>query len=463
MTEYSLDEVLSPSSIAVIGASRDPASVGQGVLKSLVNGCFKESGFCRPFKGKVYPVNPKADEILGLKCFASIKDISGQVDLAIVCVPASVVSVVACECGEKGVKGIIVLSAGFAELGEEGKKRQDELVGVCNEKGMTLIGPNCLGFLRPPAALNASFAFSAPAAGSVAFITQSGALADSVIDWAIKERYAFSAILSAGNAAETGVAEFVEWAAQDPFTKVITAYVEGVEDGRKLMRAVRNATQTKPVVILKAGRAASDLAAVASHTGSMAGSYAVFEAAMKQSGAVCADSVEEMFDLAKALAEQPALKENAVVIVTNGGGAGVLCADYCAQYGVNLVALKPETIARLDATGKMHSAYSRRNPLDLVGDALAERYKAAVEVLLDESYVHGLIVVQTLQTMTQSMDDASLLIAARKRHPEKPIVSVFMGGKFSAEAINHLEANNIPDFNDPKKAAKAMAALAGLL
>ncbi|NYZ74974.1 CoA-binding protein [Candidatus Micrarchaeota archaeon] len=458
-----LDEILAPKSIAVIGASRDPASVGQGVLKSLVLGCFMESGFCKPFKGKVFPVNPKADEILGLKCYPSIKSIPEDVDLAVVCVPAPIVSAVAKECVEKKVKGIVVISAGFAELGAEGKARQDELLKTCRDAGIRLIGPNCLGFLRPPAEVNASFALSSPPAGGVAFITQSGAIADSVIDWAIRERYAFSAIISVGNAADLGIADFVEWAARDSATKVITLYVEGVSDGRRLMQAIRSASRTKPVVILKAGRTASGLEAVASHTGSMAGSFQVFSAAMKQAGAVVADSIEEMFDLAKALAEQPRLKQNAVAIITNGGGAGVLCADYCAQYGLNLVALKPETIAKLDASGKMHAAYSRRNPLDIVGDALADRYKAAVEILLDESYVYGLIVVQTLQTMTQSVADASLLIEAQKKHPEKPIVSVFMGGKFSAEAVSLLESNNVPDFNDPKKAAMAMAVLAGLL
>ena len=458
----SVDEVLSPKSIAVIGASRDPASVGQGVLKSLVLGCFMESGFCKPFKGKVFPVNPKADEILGLKCFPSVKTIPEEVDLAVICVPAPIVNSIARECVEKKVKGILVISAGFAELGAEGKARQDELLKICRTAGIRLVGPNCLGFLRPPAEINASFALSSPPAGCVAFITQSGAIADSVIDWAIKERYAFSAIISVGNAADLGVADFIDWAVRDPATKVITLYIEGVADGRRLFNAVREASRTKPIVVLKAGRTASGLEAVASHTGSMAGSFQVFSAAMKQAGAVCADSIEEMFDFAKALSEQPKLKQNAVAIITNGGGAGVLCADYCAQYGLNLVQLAPETIAKLDATGKMHAAYSRRNPLDLVGDALADRYKTAVEILLDEPYIHGLIVIQTLQTMTQSVADASLLIEAQKKHVEKPVVSVFMGGKFSAEAVSLLESNNVPDFNDPKKAAMAMAVLAGL-
>jgi acetyltransferase len=452
-----------PKSVAVVGASRDPSSVGYGLLKSLATGCFMDSGYCRPFKGKIFPVNPHATELMGFKCFPSLKEVPDEIDLAIIVVPARIVPQVAREAGEKGVKALLVVAAGFAEAGEAGAALQQELVDACRKYGMRLVGPNSLGLLRPPASLNASFAVSSPPAGDVAFISQSGALADSVIDWAIKERYSFSAIASVGNSADLNASDFVEWAAQDSFTKVITLYLEGIADGRRFMRVCAKAAKKKPVLLLKAGRNAVGVKAVTSHTASIAGDYSVWKGAMKQAGVIMVDCLEDLFDLAKVLAEQPKPKTNSFAIITNGGGAGALCADYCNEFGVNLAELKPSTIAKLEATGLMHSAWSKRNPVDLIGDALPDRYKAAVEILLSEPYISGLIVIQTLQTMTNSVEDARVIVQARKKHPDKPIVSVFMGGKFSEKGISLLHENKLPDFNDPKKAARAAAALAGTL
>ena len=450
--------LLEPRNVAVIGASRDPESVGHGVLLSLLQGCMLGNA-CKPFKGRIFPVNPNADEILGVKCFSSVKDVPGEVDCAVIAVPAAIVPRVARECCEKKVKALVVISAGFGEIGNRELER--EVAGIAREGGARLLGPNCLGVLRPSKNYNASFAPAAPPAGDVAFVTQSGALADSEIDVALKERYSFSAIVSLGNSADLDAADFVEWLGEDAETKSIALYLEGVRDGRKLLKAIKECG--KPVVFLKGGRSAEGSQAAASHTGSLAGAPKVFDAALKQAGAVNAESFEELFDAAKALAQQPRLKQNSVVVVTNGGGAGVLCVDYCKQFGVELAELKASTIERLDKGGKMHSAYSRRNPLDLVGDALPERYEAALNVLLQEDYVHGLIVVQTLQTMTNPLEDARIVVEARKRFPQKPAVCVFMGGKFTKQSVDFLRKNGVPDFNDPRKAVRVMAALAGVL
>ncbi len=354
---------------------------------------------------------------------------------------------------------MIVVSAGFAEVGDAGKKLQAEIVEIANKNNIALLGPNCLGLIRPSKALNASFAPTMPPAGNVAFITQSGALADSIIDWSVEQRYGFSTLISIGNRAQLDTPDYLEWLENDDETKAIAIYSEGIRNGKRFVEVASRVNIKKPIIILKAGKSATGMNAISSHTGNLAGEYRVYEAAFRKAGLHIARNVEELFDLAKALADLPKCRENAVAIVTNGGGAGVLCADHCEKYGVELVKLKKQTIDKLDASGKMHSAYSRSNPLDLIGDALPERYEAAVEILLQEDYIHGLIVIQTLQTMTDPEQDARIIVDAKKRHKNKPIICAYMGGQFSRKSRDVLEFNGIPDFNEVEKAARAMKAL----
>jgi acetyltransferase len=454
-----LNKIFNPRTVALIGASRDVNSVGYGILKNLIKGCVFESEFCRAFKGRIYPVNPNAEEILGKRCYSSIKDIEDEIDLAIIVTPAKIVHSIVKECIQKKAGGIIIISAGFAELKGEGKKLQDKIVEDLRKAKIPLIGPNCLGIVRPSANLNASFAPSMPPVGNIAFVSQSGAIADSIIDWAIERRYGFSTLISYGNRADLDVYDFLEWLEKDPETKAIALYIEGIDDGKRFIEIASKVSKKKPIIALKAGRTEKGSKAISSHTGSLAGSYDVYKAAFKQSGVVIAETIEDLFDLAKALANQPVCKENGVAIVTNGGGCGVLCADYCSELGVNLVELKKSTITKLEKTGQMHPAYSKRNPLDIVGDALPERYGAAINNLLAEDYIHGLIVIQTLQTMTNPQEDARIIIDAYKKYPNKPIICVYMGGRFSARGRRMLEAEGIPDFNDLRKAARAMFAL----
>lgn len=457
--QQGLEKLFNPQSIAVIGASRDQRSVGYGVLKSLVRGCVLSSDFCKAFKGKVYAVNPNADFILGVRCYPNLKKIEGSVDLAVICVPAAIVPSVMNDCAKAGVPFAVIVSAGFAELGEKGKKLQDDVLKIAAKAGIRVVGPNCLGIIRPCNNVNASFAPTMPPDGAVGFITQSGALADSIIDWAVQERYGLSAVISYGNQADLDLPDFMEFLAEDQNTKAIAVYLEGVKDGRKFMETAKKVTKKKPVIVLKAGRTDAGSRAVSSHTGTLAGSYRIYEAAFRQCGIEIANTIEELFDLAKVLAYQPVCRENAVGIITNGGGCGVLCADACDSLGVNVVELKPSTIAKLDKSGKMHPAYSRRNPLDLVGDALPERYAAAVNTLLEESYIHGLIVIQTLQTMTDPKEDAREIIEAAKKFPQKPVICTYMGGLYSKQGGRLLESNNIPDLNDVSKSARTMLAL----
>jgi len=360
---------------------------------------------------------------------------------------------------EKKVKAIIVVSAGFAELGKEGKELQDKIAEIAKKAKIPLLGPNCLGVIRPSSNMNASFAPSMPPQGNIAFISQSGALADSIIDWAIEARYGFSTVVSYGNKADLNVVDFLEYFSQDEETKAITLYVEGIDNGKEFIEVAKKVSKIKPIIALKAGRSNQGRKAITTHTGSLAGSYKVYEAAFKQAGVIMADNVEEMFDLAKALAYQPPCKGNNIAIISNAGGPAVLTTDYCNDFGINLPELKQSTINKLEKSGVMHKAFSRRNPLDIIGDALPERYKIAVDTLLGESYIDGLLVIQTLQTMTDPEEDANVIIEAHKKYPNKPIVSTYMGGHFIDKGSKMLEQNNIPDYNDPKKSVRAMKAL----
>ncbi|HZX44807.1 MAG TPA: CoA-binding protein [Candidatus Nanoarchaeia archaeon] len=454
-----LNDLFNPKSVAVIGASRDTKSAGYGILKNLVEGSFLKCRYGKPFGGKVYAINPNADEILGKNCFPSIARISEPIDLAIIALPVKIVEKEVDNCIKKKVKSIILISTGFAEIGKEGKAIQDRIAGKLKKRKIDLLGPNCLGIIRTSTHLNATFAPSMPPPGKIAFISQSGALANSVIDWAIEERYGFSSIVSIGNQADKDIPDFIEYFARDEETKVITLYIEGLKDGKKFLNIAKKAK--KPIIAIKSGKTAHGKSAVSSHTGSLAGDYEVYQAAFKQAGVILAESVEEMFDIAKALASQPIPTKNAIAIVTNGGGPGVLCADYCSENGVNLITLEKNTIKELESSNLMHPAFSRSNPLDIVGDALPERYKFAINTLLSKDYIAGLIIIQTLQTMTDSAENARAIVEASKKYPDKPIICTYIGGKFSRQSIIYLEANSVPDYNDVRKSAKVMAALVG--
>ena len=453
-----LEQFFNPKSIAVIGASRNKSSAGQGIVKSLLNGGVFKSKTNKPFKGKIYPINPNTHQVLGIKCYKSVLDVNGKIDLAVIVVPAKIVPFVMQQCAQKKIKAAIIISAGFSEIGEAGKILQNQVLHIARKNKIRIIGPNCLGLIRPSFSLNASFGPCMPKPGKVAFFSQSGALIDSVIDWSLEQNYGFSSIVSLGNKADITVTDLLLWAEQDKNTKSIALYLEGLKDGKKFMKIAKKVSKTKPIVVLKAGRSKTGIKAVSSHTGSLAGSYEIYKAAFRQCGVHNAHNIDELFEMADALACQPPCKNN-IAIITNGGGAGVLCADYCDELGIKLAKLNNTTLTKLDKSGKMHPAYSRRNPLDLVGDALHDRYDVAIDTVLQQKNVHGLIVIQTLQTMTQPVLDAKAVLKARKKYPAKPIITSYMGGKFTRKSVELLEANHVPDFNVPYKAANAMKAL----
>lgn len=452
--ELNLDKLLNPKSIAVVGASEEKDSVGRGIVESLLKGSVFPSKYAKPFKGKVYAVNPHHSHVMGLKSYASVTGIRENVDLAVIAVPARAVPQAMRECGVKGIPAAAIISAGLAETGNTAL--QDEVNGIALEYGITTLGPNTVG-LMVPGVFNASFALSVPRPGNVAFITQSGALADSVIDWALEELFPFRAIVGLGNKMMLDESHFIKRFSDDRETKVIALYLEGVKNGREFLSSLRYAqSRGKSVVVLKGGVGESGAKAAQTHTASLAGSEPVFEGALKQGNAIQAHSLEELFEVSKALSLQPKAKKNSIAIITNGGGAGVLCADECEKLGVGLAKLSPALVKKLNPF--MHAAWSKANPIDLVGDALPGRYAKALSAVLSDDGIGGAIVIQTLQTMTKPLEDARAVVKAARAHG-KPVVAVFMGGEFTRESVRVLNGSGVPNYDDPAKAARAMASL----
>ncbi len=436
-------EIFNPKTIAVIGATEREKSVGRGLIKNLSSS-----------ESEVYLVNPSTDTVFNRKSYSKITEIDQRIDLAIIAIPKEHVPDAVEDCIRAKVRALIIISAGFAETGEEGREAQDRIAKSLKEANIPFVGPNCLGILRPPVSLNASFAPGSPQKGDIALISQSGALIDSIIDGSKDKHYGFSFIVSVGNAAGLSLVDYIKMADEDDNTKVITLYIEGVSDGRELFETLKETT--KPVVVIKAGKVARSKKAISSHTGSMAGEYEIFSAALRQAGAIEADSLEELFDIAKTIAWQQKLEGN-IGVVTNGGGAGVLLTDSLYNHGVSLANLSAATKRKIEP--EMHPDYSKANPLDIVGDALPDRYEAACRGLLEQDDVFGLVVIQTLQIMTEPVENAKILIDLHKEF-NKPIITVFMGaGEKTKEAIKLLEDYGIPNFSDPSRVAKPLQAL----
>lgn len=452
-----LKPLFEPKSVAVIGASRDEKSVGYGILANLVHGGVFQTRHNEPFRGDIYPINPNADEILNVACYKSILDVKNKIDLAVIAVKAKIVPAVMKECAQKKVKAVIIISSGFAEFDNDGKKLQEEITGIAKTNDIAVLGPNCLGIINTDISLNASFAPATPPKGEISFISQSGALADSIIDWALWKNYGFAKIISYGNAADIDLPDLIEYLNEDRQTKAIAMYVESIADGRRFMKMAKNCK--KPLVVMKAGKTDFGVKAALSHTGNIATSYEVYKAAFTQSGVHIVDNVDELFEAAQAMAYQPKLKGKGIGIVTNGGGCGVITADSCIEHGLELANLSIDTLKELDNSGKMHPAYSHRNPLDIVGDALHDRYEVAINALLKQKDINGLIVVETLQTMTEPLENAKVILAAKEKFKNKPVIAVFMGGKFTRMGKLFLEAHKVPVYAYPSKAVLTMKAL----
>jgi len=450
-----LNKIFNPKSIAVIGATPRKNSVGQGLFKNILE--------YQTFRKEVeiYPVNPNRKKVLGKKSFPSILNIKEAVDLAIIAVPAVIVPKIIKECCQKKVEGIIVISAGFAETGKEGKILQDEILNRVRKAKIPMIGPNVLGIIRPSIELNTSFTPAIPQKGEIAIVSQSGALIDSIIDRNPLENYGFSTIISSGNEADLETSDFLEWLKLDSQTKVIALYIEEIKDGRKFLKIAKEVSKIKPIVAIKAGKLKTGAKAISSHTGALAGSYEIYKAVFRKAGILEVETIEELLNIAKALAWQPRCK-NGIGIVTNGGGCGIVMADHCEDLGIKLKELKKETIKKIEKSGFMNPAWSKRNPVDILGDASPQRFKIAVEALLEQKDIYGLLIIETLQIMTKPVENGKIIIRAAKKYPQKPIICCFLGGKLTAPGIKLLEINRIPNFSELREGALAMKALINL-
>ncbi len=447
-----LDKIFCPSTIAVVGASGRPDSVGHAVLKNILNG---------NFTGTIYPVNLKAKSVCGVRAYPTISEIPDAVDLAVVIVPAPLVPAVAAEAARQGVKGLIVISAGFRESGENGARIEAELLSICHDADIRLVGPNCLGVINTDVkvGLNASFARRKANPGNIAFISQSGALCTAVLDFAAKKNIGFSKFISVGNKADIGELALIRYLHEDPETKVIMMYVEELRHGFEFVETVREITggdNPTPILAIKSGRTSEGAAAASSHTGSLAGSETVYNALFQQSGIFRAQTVEELFDYAVAFGSQPLPRSNRIAIVTNAGGPGIMATDVTVHSGLKLAKFEEETTevlkSHLPTTANIH------NPVDVIGDAGSERYRAALEAVLDDENVDGVIFILTPQSMTE-IEKTAEIIPALARRSQKPVVASFMGLLDVSKGADILEKNGIPHYHFPETAARTMSAL----
>ena len=443
-----LDYFFRPKGIAVIGASNDPLKLGYEVFKNL-----------KKYKaGNVYPVNVKDEIVQGVKAYKNVKDISDEVDLAVVVVPKRFVKQTIIDCGEKGVRGIVLITAGFGEVGEEGKREERELVEIAHKYGMRLVGPNCVGIMNTLDDMNATFVMDAKK-GDIAFISQSGALGAGIIYKTIKEGIGFSKFVSIGNMADIDFSEFMEYLADTEEDKAIALYVEGLKDGRKFMEVAKRVTKKKPVIVLKAGKSESGARAASSHTGSLAGSWKIYEAAFKQSGVIVADTIDDMLSMARAFT-QPLPKGMRVAIMTNAGGPGVLTADAIDRKGLKLANLKESTIEELRSFLPPMAAV--KNPVDMIASARGEDYYRTAKVLLEDPNVDMLIsicVVPTFAGMTPTEHAEGVIRAVKEVNNGKPVLGLFMAGYVSEKAKELLEADGIPSYERPEDVAAGAYAL----
>lgn len=441
--------LLTPLSIAVVGASSEPGKVGHEIFKNLQT---------QGFTGKLFPVNVKHPEILGVKAYPSVKDLPETPDLVVVVTPAATVAGVMEECGAKGVKTVIVISAGFGEIGtDEGRAKEKELAELAKKHGITLVGPNCLGVLRPAMGMNASFAKEVPPRGSIALLSQSGALAVAILDQANTLGMGYSLVVSMGNKAMMDECDFLQMCAEDDETKVIGLYLESIVDGRRFIAEANKLRGKKRIVLIKSGTTEHGKKAVSSHTGALAGSDAAITAACEAAGILRAETMEEFLGLLRVLSMQPPLLSPRVAVITNAGGPGILATDEAEKRGLDLSALTEKRGSELKP--KLPAAASVHNPIDVLGDALADRYTAALEAACSDEGIDGLCVLLTPQIMTPPKEIAEAIIAAKKKRPLMPIVTSFVGSDTVGDAIAKLHAADIPSFSTPEGAVRMLAAL----
>lgn len=440
---HPLDFFFHPKHVAVIGASEKALSVGRTLVWNLISS---------PFGGAVYPVNPRRSSILGIKAYPNIKEVPAQIDLAVIATPAPTIAGIIKECVEAKVKAAIIISAGFKELGKEGEALEKEIARIIEGAQLRIIGPNCLGVMSALSGLNATFAKGMVTSGKVTFLSQSGALLTAVLDWSRQENVGFRACVSLGSMLDVSWGDLIDYFGRDPHTESILIYMESIGDARRFLSAAREVALSKPIIIIKAGRTDAAAKAAASHTGSMTGSDEVLDAAFERVGILRVNTISELFDMAAILSKQPRPKGPRLSLITNAGGPAVLATDELIQSGGALAEISSSTKKALDAF--LPASWSHNNPIDILGDADASRYKSTLEAIAQDDQSDGLLIVLTPQDMTEPEKTAEV-IAEYAKNLDKPLLASWMGGAQVNSGVQKLNESCIPTFSSPDKAAKA--------
>ncbi len=439
-----LEKIFNPTSIAIIGASDKEGSVGYALMRNLT-----EEGY----EGKIYPVNIHKKEIFGSKVYQSVAQLPETVDLAVIATPAKTVPDIVQQCGKVGIVGVIILSAGFKETGPEGQRLEEKILEAKRKYNMRIVGPNCLGVIRPNSNLNATFTNKIPNQGNIAFISQSGALGSAILDWAIHEHIGFSNFVSVGSMVDVDFGDLIDYFGTDPKTKSILMYIEGITNARKFMSAARHFARTKPMIVVKAGKFVESAKAVSVHTGAQAGQDVAYGAAFKRVGIIRVEEIGDLFNCAEVLGVQPLPRGSRLAIITNAGGAGVMAADALIAGGGKLAKLDMETVEKLNKILPQH--WSKTNPIDILGDAETKRYETAITACLSDKNVNGLLIIFAPQGLSNSFDVAKCISRLCKTNAcVKPILTSFMGYEEVEEANRILNENNIPTYSTPEQAIK---------
>ena len=448
----SLDNIISPRSVAVLGASNKEGSVGHAVISNILLG---------GFTGDVYPISPSSNEVLGLKCYSSILDLHDPIDLAVIITPSKTIPKVMEECGRKGVKGALIISAGFKEIGEEGRRLEEQVKEIAEKHGIRVIGPNCVGMINadPKISLNASFTKGMPKYGNIVLVSQSGAICSAMLEYARTKNIGFSKVFSLGNKADINEIDILTMLADDASTRVILMYIEDLSDGRRFIEIASNITgetqERKPILALKVGESSVGVKAISSHTGALAGSEGAYKAIFAQAGVLRVETSEELFDYAIAFANQPIPEAGGTVIITNAGGPGVIVADAAAKYDLKLARLKEDIVSELSQ--KLPKTASLMNPIDIIGDADHIRYENALRSVLKDQNVNSCIVIATPQLMLNMTALAETIVKVNREFKEKTILSCIMGPTGTEEPLKILEQNKIPQYSFPESAARTLA------
>ncbi len=443
-----MKKLFNPKSIAVIGASRQEGKVGHSVLKNLLQ---------YGYPGKIYPINPKAEKILRTRAYSTIFAVEGEIDLAVVAIPSQFVPSILKDCVSKKIGAVVIISAGFKESGKQGSQLERELVEIIKNSGIRVLGPNCLGIIDTASSLNASFAAGMPSPGNIAFFSQSGALCTAVLDWALGEDVGFSKFISLGNKVDIDEVDMLLTLADDQETKVILGYLEGVSNGTRFMEVAREVSRKKPVIIIKSGRTQAGARAASSHTGTLTGLDTAYEAAFRQCGIIRAETVQNLFDYAIAFAHQPLPRGPNLAILTNAGGPGIIAADAVENSILQMASFRENTISKLRK--ELPSNASVYNPVDVIGDAGADRYEKAMKTIVDDPGVDSLTVILAPQAMTKIKETAEVIRKISSAVSDKPIVSSFMGRLEVKEGIRILRSGKIPNYSYPERTISALEAM----